>query len=100
MYDTSLEDMVRGDTSGDQRKFLLAMMGVHEEKKKQCNLLIQVLEQEPLTTHSSMKYNLFEVKNCVVVFKRGDASLPTIPHCLLLGSKYLLGSVECEYELR
>lgn len=47
-----------------------------------------------------MKYNLFEVKNCVVVFKRGDASLPTIPHCLLLGSKYLLGSVECEYELR
>ncbi|KAL5109528.1 Annexin A13 [Taenia crassiceps] len=34
MYDTSLEDMVRGDTSGDQRKFLLAMMGVHEEKKK------------------------------------------------------------------
>eukprot|EP00108_Taenia_solium_P002671 TsM_000538900 transcript=TsM_000538900 gene=TsM_000538900 len=33
MYDISLEDMVRGDTSGDQRKFLLAMMGVHEQKK-------------------------------------------------------------------
>ncbi|KAH9284095.1 Annexin A13 [Echinococcus granulosus] len=32
MYDTSLEDMVKGDTSGDQRKFLLAMMGVHEDK--------------------------------------------------------------------
>lgn len=32
MYDTPLEEMVKGDTSGDQRKFLLAMLGVHEEK--------------------------------------------------------------------
>ncbi|KAM7534942.1 hypothetical protein Aperf_G00000095750 [Anoplocephala perfoliata] len=32
MYETPLEDMVKGDTSGDQRKFLLAMLGVTEEK--------------------------------------------------------------------
>ena len=30
MYGISLEDMVKGDTSGDQRKFLLAMMGTPE----------------------------------------------------------------------
>ena len=32
MYNVTLEEMVKGDTSGDQRKFLLAMMGSSETK--------------------------------------------------------------------
>ncbi|VUZ52614.1 unnamed protein product [Hymenolepis diminuta] len=33
MYDMQLEDMVKDDTSGDQRRFLLAMLGVQDYSK-------------------------------------------------------------------
>ncbi|KAM3176049.1 hypothetical protein ACTXT7_007279 [Hymenolepis weldensis] len=33
MYDKQLEDMVKDDTSGDQRRFLLAMLGVQDYSK-------------------------------------------------------------------